>query len=265
MDSINERGFLSGEIKAWIDKHRGDYREWFHLSESISALGQKLMLSLNPPIDDNQKLLVSILFTRIVSHFQGVVLLIERGMVAEARSLLRGMLDATFAEVALSKNEDMVKAFIDDDFYQRLKCLNSFMALPRNIKKRHRVGNARLKKIVEGIKKKIDEDQIKPLTTEFLAQKAGMLGHYNTLFVLLSSSTHSRVMDLQQYLGEEDAVDLDDLLWGPDVKELDEILHPACELVFISARAVSNLYKGSALDTKFQEQWSVFEKLYGTS
>jgi len=263
MGSINEKGFLSEEIQAWIDKHRGDYREWFALSESISSLGQKLMLLVKPPVDDGQKVLVTMLFSRILSHFQGIVLLTERGMVAEARSLLRGMLDATFAEIALSKHKNLVEAFVNDDFYQRIKCLNSFMALPKKIKKKHRIGNAKLKELAEDIQKEIDKKQIKPLTTEFLAQKAEMLGHYNTLFVLLSSSTHSRVKDLEQYLGDKDVTGLDTLRWGPDVTNLDEILMPACDLLFIAARAVSNLFNGFELDKEFQDHWNLYEKLIG--
>lgn len=261
MNSINEKGFLSEDIQHWIEKHRKDYSEWFCLSENISSISQRFLLSLKPPVGDGQKVISTILFSRILSHFQGVILLTERGMVTEARSLLRGMLDATFACVALSKHESLVEEFVNDDLWQRLKCLNSFRALPKAIKKQHRIGNTKLIKQAENLQKEIDEKQIKPLTTEYLAQKAEMLSHYNTLFVLLSSSTHSRVRDLEQHLGNEAIDKFDTLFWGPDVSGLNEVLFPACELLFIAAKGISNLFIGSEFDKEFQEQWEKYEKL----
>jgi hypothetical protein len=265
MSSINKKGFLSDDIHHWIEKHRKHYNDWFSLSENVSSISQKFLLSLKPPSDDGQKVISTILFSRILSHFQGIVLLTERGMATEARSLLRGMLDATFACVALSKHKSLVEEFVNDDLWQRLKSINNFRALPKAIKKKHRIGNAKLKKLAEDLQQEIDEKQIKPLTTEYLAQKAEMLSHYNTLFVLLSSSTHSRVRDLEQHLGDEKIDKLNTLLWGPDVSGLNEILFPACELLFIAAKGISNLFNGSEFDKEFQEQWEKYEKLIGNS
>jgi len=261
MKSIDEKGFLSKKILNWIDKHRREYHEWFSLIDNINILGQRLMLSLEPPSGDGQRVIVTILFARILSHFQGVVILAERGMVAEARSILRGMLDATFAGVALSKHKNLLQMFIDDDLYQRIKGMNSIIALPKNIKKKHRIGNTKLKKQIAEIQKEIDGKNIKPLTTEFLAQKAGMLPYYNSLFVMLSSSTHSRARDLEQYLADNDYSDIEALHWGPDVSDLNYVLQPACELLFKAARAVSDLFNGSELDEKFQKQWDIYNEL----
>lgn len=263
MKSIDEKGFLSKEIQNWIDKHRNEHKEWFSLIENINILAQKLMLSLEPLTDDGQKVIVTILFARILSHFQGVVLLAERGMVPESRSLLRGMLDATFAEVALSKHKNLVQVFVDDDLWQRIKCMNSFMALPKTIKKHHRIGNTKLKNQVNEIQKEIDEKNIKPLTTEFLAQKAEMLPYYNTLFVMLCSSTHSRARDLEQYLVDKESSEIESLRWGPDAANIEDILQPACDLLFIAARGISNLFNGSELDDEFQEQSDIYQELIG--
>lgn len=263
MKKIDEKGFLSEEIQGWIDKYRGDYKEWFDLIESINAIGQRLMLSLEPPANDGQKIIVTILLARILAHFQGVVLLAERGMVPESRTLLRGMLEATFAEVALSKHKNLVQVFVDDDLCQRIKCMNSFMALPKKIKKKHRIGNSKLKNHVVEIQKEIDEKKIKPLTTEFLAQKADMLSYYNTLYVILCSSAHSRARDLERYLVDKDSSEIESLHWGPDITNLEDIFQPACELIFLAARAVANLFNGSELDEKFQEQWNIYLELIG--
>ena len=264
MGSIEEKGFISEKIQPWIKKHREEYQEWFRLSENINSLGQKLMLSHEPPVDDGQKTIVMILFSRILSHFQGIVLLTERGMVAEASSLLRGMLDATFSIVASSKDKEIAKAFVYDDFFQRMKNLRSIIALPKETKKKLRVKNKNLEKQIEEIQKEIDNKQIKPMTSEFLAQKAGMLGYYNTYFVLFSSSIHSRVRDLEEkFFYDEEGERPNRLRWGPDVTDLDDILEPACDILFKAAHAVLRLFQDSKLDEQFQYQWILYEKLIG--
>lgn len=265
MGTIEEDGFLSEDIQTWIEKHHSENDPIFNLCTRINKLGQKLLLSLEPEKSDGQKILAAVLFSRVISHFQGIYILTERGMVAEARSLLRGMLDATFATVALAKNEDLVPEFVNDDLWQRLKCLNSFGNLPKQIKKRHRMGNNKLKKLAEAIQKEIDEKNIKPLKSEYLAQKADMLGHYNTLFVILSSSIHSRVRDMEQYLGEGEFDELEALKWGPDVDGLDSILLPACDCIFIAARNITKLFDIQYLHDSFQENWYVYEKLLGNT
>ena len=118
--------------------------------------------------------------------------------------------------------------------------------------------------MAESIKQEINEKEIKPLTSEYLAQKADMLRYYNTLFVLLSSSIHSRVRDMGQYLEDKSLEELQSFSWGPDVSGLDDILMPACEILFIAARAVTDLFKFSNFDDAFQSKWNTFTELIKT-
>lgn len=261
MSSIEKVGFLSEDIESWVQKHRSENKEWFDLSWGLNEIAQKTVLSLNPPKTDEQKILTILLMSRVLSHFQGVLILIERGMIAESRSLLRGMLDATFSAVAISKHPNLVERFVNDDVFQRLKYVRSFGSLPKELRKLHRISKGSLKKLEKELNDEIKEKKITPLTSEFLAQKAGMLGHYNTLFVLLSSSTHSRVRDMSQYLILDSEEDLKDLKWGPDVTELDDTIAPACECLFIVIRAASDLYKYTDLDSKLEALWGKYNEL----
>ncbi len=265
MPNIEQAGFLSPQITDWINKHRAEHSEWFALAEKVNAICQRLMLALEPPIDDEQKVLVALLFSRVLSHFQGVVLLIERGMVAEARSLLRGMLDATFAQVALSKHAELVKEFVDDDMSQRLKHVNCIRALPKELKKHHGFSEKELTKLADELKCEIDKRQIKPLRSEYLAQKAEMLTHYNTLFVMLSSSTHSRVRDMVRHLDLGESKEHHQFKWGPDAPNLDELVMPACDCLFVAARAASSLFACHSFDAELQESWDSYQGLAGKS
>jgi hypothetical protein len=182
-------------------------------------------------------------------------------MVVESRSLLRGMLDATFALVALAKHADLLTAFVHDDLHQRLKLVNSMMSLPRTIKKRHGTGAKKLQKLADEITAEIEKEKAKPLTSEYLAQKSGMTAHYNTLFVLLSSSTHSRVRDMERHLELDDEKNIEGLMWGPDVKDVDSVLIPAIENLFICVRAVNDLFAYRKADEALETNWKTYNEL----
>jgi hypothetical protein len=44
--SIDEQGFLSPEIAAWIDKHRAENRAWFSLAMDLNSVAQQELLLL---------------------------------------------------------------------------------------------------------------------------------------------------------------------------------------------------------------------------
>ena len=115
--------------------------------------------------------------------------------------------------------------------------------------------------MAEAVQKEIDEKKVMPLRSQYLAQKAGMLGHYNTQFVLLCRSVHSRVRDLEQYLGDGPLEELQTLKWGPDVDGIDDILGAAYECLFIASKAVTELFEVSELDGKFQSSWKAYVQL----
>lgn len=260
MSAIEKVGFLSSDIESWIEKHRRENKQYFDLAEGLNELSQSLMLELEPKKENEQELIVTLLYCRAISHFQGAIILTERGMTSEARSLIRGLLDVVFACCALAKNKELVEDYIKDDLCQRLKLVNSFMSLPKEIKKRHKTSNKKLKALAEELKQEIEKESVKPLTSEYLAQKAGMQGHYLTMFSMLSSSTHSRVRDLERYIVGNNNVP-EELIWGPDVSDIDDTLYQACECIFISTRGVLDLFEIERHDDQLAILWGKYNKI----
>jgi hypothetical protein len=85
--SIDEQGFLSPDMTAWIDKHRTENRAWFALATNLNSIAQRELLLLEPAAEDNQAIVAAQLFVRGLSSFQAAILLAERGMVLERRIL----------------------------------------------------------------------------------------------------------------------------------------------------------------------------------
>lgn len=95
--SIDKYGFLSPDMANWKKKHRADNATWFSFAEKLNSTGQNILGGLSIVNEENGKnndLLTMLLFTRVLSNFQGTVLMAEHGMVVEARSLARNCLES---------------------------------------------------------------------------------------------------------------------------------------------------------------------------
>lgn len=264
MESLDDSGYLSPSITEWIGKHRASNFAWFDLVERVNRVCQRLMLSLEPPTSDEQRVYVAILFSRVLSHCQGLVLLSERGMVTETQSLLRSMLEVTFATVAIAKHSNVAAEYRLDDLHQRKKCIESFKQLPLELRQFHRLDTVDLEKLSDDLKREIDTKKVKRLTTEYLAQKADMLNHYKTLYVLLSGSTHARIADVVRALEVDEQSEIQGLKWGPDVDGISDLLGPVCDWLFISARNVSTLFANDKYDKELQDCWEEYESLWNS-
>jgi len=226
----------------WIEKHRRTYSIWFTFVTEINRISQRLMLALAPPKNDWHRLSTSLVFGRVVSHFQAVVLLIERGMMPEARSLLRSLLEATFTVVAIAKNVHVAQEWYDDELLQRKKRVSSFRQLPLALRALHGIDVQTIDAKIVELEAEISKQNAKKLTTEYLAQQAGMLDYYNTLYVLLSSSSHSRIADFEDHIAVDARDNFVGMRWGPDVTGLDDLLYPASELLLTSAQEAATLF-----------------------
>lgn len=103
-DKFEERGFLSDEIKNYIPSSRAENRTWFKLCEDVNialmltaniAMGRVNTRSMTP-----QAVAVRVLL-RSCGTLQGIILLSERGMVTEGRTLTRSLLENAFCIAAL--------------------------------------------------------------------------------------------------------------------------------------------------------------------
>jgi hypothetical protein len=242
VSSLNEAGFLSSEINEWIQKHRKENEKWFALSERCSNLGQQVLLSIKVSNNDLQKLLVSLWFNRLLSHFQAIVLLMERGMLYEAQILLRTLVEVSFSLVAVAENPEISQDFLKDDKAQQLKALNTYMNLPKHLRTQDEQQEAGVRKKIEDLKCEICKNIYKELKTEYIAQKANMTEYYNTIYASLCNTVHSRIRDLESHLLLNKDNDIQQLNWGPDFSGLDMVLLSANETFIVSTKRVLQLF-----------------------
>lgn len=122
-DTINFRGFLSSEIEGIREVYRTKHAQVFAVCEGksdgavTSLFGARIEEIFGP-----KKLHLSLalgFWIRCVSSCQAALLLVERGMVPEAQTLVRSAYEFLFFAVATSKHPDVLESMMHGDTYVR--------------------------------------------------------------------------------------------------------------------------------------------------
>src|ERR1700760_1127483 len=84
-------GFLSPTMDRFRAslKNVTAYTAWFDFAEELNRLGLDMLRNRDVPRYDNQRLTIAILFVRAHKSFQSSLLLAERGLISDARVVLR--------------------------------------------------------------------------------------------------------------------------------------------------------------------------------
>lgn len=242
MGSIDEDGFLSDEIERWIDKHHQEYADWFALCEDLNRFCQNTMLHLNVHTTNKQEILAAVLFIRILGAFQASILMVERGMINEARVVVRSLLEALFTLTAISKDTGLADNYIRDDENQQLKALRKIEILRQDEKHGHVVDIGK-----DEIDRKIAElqniDKVQSVAIEELSKKAGLHSLYLIAYFDLSSTAHLKIRDLESHLRTDKKGDLSRFAWGPDAKEIEDVLYQAIEFTVFCLIALHEIFR----------------------
>ena len=132
MSKIEEEGFLSAESESGriylIDK----YGDFFNFGKNINKLCMSFLVQIKVDWEDDHKLVIQAMYMRTVEMFQGIYLMLERGMMPEAKILARSMLEVTFMLVALQKKPALLDNYKDKHEDSHLKALKSALKFKNN-------------------------------------------------------------------------------------------------------------------------------------
>lgn len=239
--SIEQNGFLDEDIETWVGKHRNDHKELFNICIEVNRITQTHLYKLDIHSKDVQELLIGLLLIKALSAFQGSILLIERGMLTEAKILLRTLLEVLFRIGAISKNREIAKAYVLEDERHRKKFLNKFKLLSDSIKEAH--GNPELDDLLSTLNQNIHEKDIKELQTQWFANKAGLDDYYHSAYSLFSLSVHANVRDLEELVVADTEGNIKEILSGPDVTGIPPLLLTAGEALILITYDISKYFK----------------------
>jgi hypothetical protein len=110
-------GFLSQDVAALVEQIKLQFAPWFRVAMRFSSLGMRLLPALKPNTNNNQQLLAATAYGRTLTSFQRAYILAERGLSADARTVVRSAAETAIFMAALSKGKSVGDLLVKRHFY----------------------------------------------------------------------------------------------------------------------------------------------------
>jgi Family of unknown function (DUF5677) len=200
---LGNRGFLSENIGIWSDLKRRRLKKWFRLIEGLNRAATRL-LNVKPDRRNNQQLCAALLYRRALQTFQGSILLAERGMIADALTLVRSCAETAIAIGCFATDDEFADRLIEDDAKHRLTYANVILGdeYLRESLSSEEVSN--LQNVVSAINKKYSNGRPKSINWADAAKDAQMGVLYNMIYRWTSGgATHITINALDRHVTAE--------------------------------------------------------------
>lgn len=240
----------------------------FIVCNDLNQLAHTTLSELRIHSEDHQKIIASSLFVRLLSQYQSVIILIERGMINEVKIILRAMLDGIFVLVAVAKDEKYMKYYIndDDDIEKRIAFLKRFSENIDNhfddIQKQLTEENiSEQLKELKAERKHLELNELKlkgMVSTKKWAEFAQMEELYYRLYSQFNYSVHGLSRELEQYITAKDDGEVTGMNWGPDVEGIDIVLTTTADFLCRVLSSINNLF--GLNNSKVEDSWKVINQ-----
>jgi hypothetical protein len=195
-DGFTDAGFLSDGIEASIARIRAENAAWFQLAGDTNIVLMRAMtaaMTATKGTNWSREAVAVRILMRSSGTFQGVILLAERGMVAQSRMLVRSIIEDSFCAAGLvDKPDDIIKMLRDDAEASRRNQAKFIVA--------QQLGNStedlvRLEAITEEMDKKV-----KLINQKEMAKLGPMLPQYLNYQRLSDDSVHTSASSLNKHV-----------------------------------------------------------------
>jgi hypothetical protein len=264
--SFKTDGFLSptmAEFRASL-REVPVYKLWLEFGEELNRLGWDMLEAHETPTTDNQRLIISALFIRAHQSFQAAITLIQNGMLADARALLRSAVEGAVALNTLANDATFDARLIEAHLYNQRKIARMVLSTPEYRTSYSATETAQMETTIEEVanKEAAAGREFRDITWAAIAAK-----HCRDLYDLLYRSlsndgTHTNINAIHRFLEFDRAGQLTGLRFGPNTRDMVEVLRMAC-LMFLwaadpFARAHALPFRAQVADklTQFHEMLS---------
>jgi hypothetical protein len=178
-------GFLSSDAP-WVSQIRTQQKPWFDLTEKLNRLAMSVLLRGVPKAPE--ELYIATLYARAVTMFQGAVLLAERGMAAESRTLVRGCAETAIALGCTRRDKTFPRQLDDDHERHRVALANDLLNnLPEDDPNVSATQRDDLRRLVAEISAQYAPSGPRKINWAVASSKAAMIDLYMTVYRQTSS------------------------------------------------------------------------------
>jgi hypothetical protein len=122
--TFDDKGFLSPRLRKWTRSTRTQYQDWFKFINRLNRAAMKVLAAVEPDPNKKQELCAALLYRRALQAFQGSILLAERGMIADALTLVRSCAETAIALGCFTADEKFIDKLSESDAKHRLTYAN---------------------------------------------------------------------------------------------------------------------------------------------
>jgi hypothetical protein len=241
MSTLADEGFLSDETEAVVEKVRDTHGPWLLELRTLNKLLVRSQYSLRVHRESARELVCAALYMRALTHCQAAVLLIERGMDASARAMIRCAMEALFHLGACAQDPAKALAFLDADEVQRKRRAEYFQQV-QDSNLRRMVAGSKVTEIIADSQRRIEELDAHGVNVREMARLAGLEEMYLTGYAWLCGAVHSSARDLEQHFELGDTGEVRALVNEPAIADLGELCLTVGETMVLILQAVAPVF-----------------------
>jgi hypothetical protein len=263
--SFETDGFFSSDVDAFRQQVRDSqpFKTWFDYALDLNRIGFDVLKRVRTSLADSREFAMHAHFVRVHQSFQSALLLAERGLIPDARTVLRSGVEGAIAINALANDAGFVEQMIEAHHRSQrtlarvtlTKFASSYSA-EQIAKMNAAISEADALQASKG-------KELTDIKWEQVADK-----HCPELYQLLyrdlsSDGTHATINSLNRFLVVDSNERITDFKVAPDVNGLKEVLSAASLLFIWAAAPFADIYGLSDVSAAISERVQQFATLPG--
>lgn len=230
-------GFLAESLDDVRSHVRKKYTAWRSLLMRANRLAVTNQHAIKIHIDSNLERYSAVLFARTLATTQASVLLLETGLISQARILLRSALETFFSLVAISKDVSVVDKLIEGHAAEQGRAArNVRLWKDDTLRMIAKTGMASVNLEL------IRNDSATSLSVFDLAQKAGLEDWYRTVYMVFSWSVHGAAIDLNRHVVLDHDGNAIEFRNEPEVDNQEDTWMCTIEVILKSIAALATIF-----------------------
>jgi len=264
--SLAVDGFLSPVMDRFRASLRSVavYMASFEFAEELNRLGIEMLRDRDVPQYDNQRLTITVLFVRAHKSFQSSLLLAERGLISDARVVLRSAVEGAIALNALANDATILDTLIEAHYYNQRKTARLVLDDPIY---RAVYASQQIAEMIATVND-VDARENAVAPRKFRDPNWADIGQkhckdlYQTLYRLLSADgTHTTINAIHRHVAYDANQKISELKVGPDTSNLVETLKAACLMLLFAAGPFARTFDMVEITARLQNQLQRFNEL----
>jgi hypothetical protein len=223
--TFEKDGFLTKDLYIFIDRHRIQFKEWFELVDTLNQAVMHILPAIHVAEGNNQQFTAALLFSRALQSYQGAMLLAERGMIQESRTLVRSCAETAIILAKVAEDSSFVDRIVEAHHKHYLSLINVMSANPNAMKALPPEAPESFAKFKAEIKALYPDRKPRDYNLAEMAIDVEMTGLYDTIFRAISGdAAHPTIGAMMPHTIQDDNGEILDLRFEPVNAKLDVTL-----------------------------------------